>query len=166
MNAFEQNYEIIVDLVAYSDSSVIQSLYLEPLLHHPDRVIAAGELRRYRIPLDGSIASYEVLTTEPIELPRINYQRCNTRSYQFVYGVGNSQPGNFIDQVVKVNVQDGTTQIWRSPNCYPGEPVFVAAPDASSEDEGVILSVVLNVPTQNSFLLVLDAQSLRSTCHS
>jgi beta-carotene 15,15'-monooxygenase len=28
-----------------------------------------------------------------------------------------------------------------------------------SEDEGVILSVVLNVQTQNSFLLVLDGQS-------
>ena len=51
------------------------------------------------------------------------------------------------------------TQIWRSPDCYPGEPVFVAAPTASSEDEGVILSVVLNAQTQTSFLLVLDAQS-------
>lgn len=61
-------------------------------------------------------------------------------AFHLIYGVGNSQPGNFIAQVVKVNVQDGTTQIWQSPNCYPGEPVFVAAPDASSEDEGVILS--------------------------
>ena len=159
VNAFEQEREIVVDLVAYPDSSVIQSLYLEPLLHHPERAIAAGELRRYRIPLDGSTASYQVLTSEPIELPRINYQRCNTHSYQFVYGVGNSQPGNFIDRVVKVNIQDGTTQIWQSPNCYPGEPVFVTAPDASSEDEGVILSLVLNVQTKHSFLLVLNAQS-------
>jgi carotenoid cleavage dioxygenase-like enzyme len=159
VNAFEQEREIVVDLVAYSDSSVIQSLYLEPLVHHPERVIAAGELRRYRISLDSSTASYEVLTPEPIELPRINYQQCNTHSYQFVYGVGNSQPGNFIDRLVKVNIHDGTNQIWQSPNCYPGEPVFVTAPDASSEDEGVILSVVLNVQTKNSFLLVLGAQS-------
>lgn len=159
VNAFEQSREIVVDLVAYPDSSVIQSLYLEPLLHHPEQVIAAGELRRYHIPLDGSSASYQVLTPEALELPRINYQRCNAHSYQFVYGVGNSQPGNFIDRVVKVNIHDRTTQIWQSPNCYPGEPVFVTAPDASSEDEGVILSVVLNVQTKNSFLLVLDAQS-------
>ena len=159
VNAFEQNDEVMVDLVAYPDSSVIQSLYLEPLLHHPEQVIAAGELRRYHIPLNEPIANYEVLTSEPIELPRINYQRCNTHHYQFVYGVGNSQPGNFIDQLVKVDVQRGTTKIWHSPNCYPGEPVFVAAPGAISEDEGVILSVVLHVQTQNSFLLILDAQS-------
>ncbi|MBD3882406.1 carotenoid oxygenase family protein [Phormidium tenue FACHB-886] len=159
VNAFEQNDEIMVDLVAYPDSSVIQSLYLEPLLHHPDRVIAAGELRRYRIPLNEAIASYEVLSQEPIELTRINYQRCNTHPYQFVYGVGNSQPGNFIDQLVKADVQNRTARIWRSPNCYPGEPVFVAAPGASMEDEGVILAVVLDAQAENSFLLVLDAQS-------
>lgn len=159
VNAFEQDGEIMVDLVAYPDSSVIQSLYLEPLLHHPDRVIAAGELRRYRIPLNEAIASYEVLSQEPIELTRINYQRCNTHPYQFVYGVGNSQPGNFIDQLVKADVQNRTARIWRSPNCYPGEPVFVAAPGASMEDKGVILSVVLDAQAENSFLLVLDAQS-------
>ncbi|MBD1909391.1 MULTISPECIES: carotenoid oxygenase family protein [unclassified Leptolyngbya] len=159
VNAFEQNGEVVVDLIAYSDSAVIQSLYLESLLEHPEQVIAAGELRRYRIPLNEAIAHFEVLTSEPVELPRINYQRCNTRPYQFVYGVGSSRSGNFIDQLVKVDIQNRTTQIWRSPDCYPGEPVFVAAPNTTSEDEGVILSVVLNAQTQNSFLLVLDAQS-------
>ena len=159
VNAFEQNGEVMVDLISYPDSSVIQSLYLEPLLHRPEQVIAAGELRRYRIGLDEAIATYEVLTTEPIELPRINYQRCSTHHYQFAYGVGSGQPANFIDQLVKVNVENGTTQIWRSPDCYPGEPVFVAAPNALLEDEGVVLSVVLNVQTQNSFLLVLEGQS-------
>jgi beta,beta-carotene 9',10'-dioxygenase len=159
VNAFEQEREIVVDLVAYPDSSVIQSLYLEPLLHHPEQVIAAGELRRYHLSLNETIAHYEVLTSEAIELPRINYQQCNTHNYQFVYGVGNSQPGHFIDRLVKVNVQNRTAQIWNAPNCYPGEPVFVAAPDPTTEDDGVVLSVVLNVKTENSFLLILDGRS-------
>lgn len=159
VNAFEQDHEVVVDLVAYRDSAVIQSLYLEPLLHHPEQVIAAGELRRYHLELDKATASYDVLTPEPIELPRINYQRFNTHPYQFVYGVGSSRPGNFIDQLVKVNVQTGTPQIWRSPNCYAGEPVFVAAPDASAEDQGVVLAVMLDAEAEHSFLLVLDAQS-------
>lgn len=159
VNAFEQGDEVMVDLVAYPDPAVIQSLYLEPLLHHPEQVIAAGQLRRYRISLDSSSADYEVLSPEPIELPRINYRRCSTRSYQFAYGVGNSGPGNFIDQLVKINVQEGSAQIWRSQGCYVGEPVFVAAPDAAAEDEGVVLSVVLQAPAENSFLLVLEGQS-------
>lgn len=159
VNAFELDGEVIVDLVAYPDSSVIQSLYLESLLQHPKQVIAAGELRRYHIGLDRASAEEEVLTTEAIELPRINYQLCNTHPYQFVYGVGSSLTGNFIDQLVKVDVQNRTNRIWHSRECYPGEPVFVAAPNAITEDEGIVLSVVLNVQTENSFLLVLDAQS-------
>jgi beta,beta-carotene 9',10'-dioxygenase len=38
--------------------------------------------------------------------------------------------------------------------------VFVAAPDAEGEDEGVLLSIVLDGERGTSFLLVLDARSL------
>jgi hypothetical protein len=41
----------------------------------------------------------------------------------------------------------------------PLEPVFVAAPKARREDEGVILAVVLDAYRGTSFLLVLDAGS-------
>jgi carotenoid cleavage dioxygenase-like enzyme len=36
--------------------------------------------------------------------------------------------------------------------------VFVASPGAEGEDEGVLLSVVLDGGTETSFLLVLDAE--------
>ena len=35
--------------------------------------------------------------------------------------------------------------------------MFVAAPDGKTEDEGVVLSAVLNADTKTSFLLILDA---------
>jgi carotenoid cleavage dioxygenase-like enzyme len=35
--------------------------------------------------------------------------------------------------------------------------VFVPAPDQRAEDDGVLLSVVLEASTETSFLLVLDA---------
>jgi carotenoid cleavage dioxygenase-like enzyme len=38
--------------------------------------------------------------------------------------------------------------------------VFVAAPDARAEDEGVLLSVVFDSGTGRSFLVVLDAADL------
>jgi beta,beta-carotene 9',10'-dioxygenase len=49
---------------------------------------------------------------------------------------------------------------WSEAGCYPGEPVFVPAPDAKAEDEGVLLSVVLDARRETSFLLVLDAHDL------
>jgi carotenoid cleavage dioxygenase-like enzyme len=38
--------------------------------------------------------------------------------------------------------------------------VFVSAPEADGEDEGVLLSIVFDGRKGNSFLLVLDAGSL------
>lgn len=42
---------------------------------------------------------------------------------------------------------------------YPSEPVYVPAPGSSAEDEGVILSVVLDGTRGTSFLLLLDAKT-------
>jgi beta,beta-carotene 9',10'-dioxygenase len=39
--------------------------------------------------------------------------------------------------------------------------VFVATPEAADEDDGVILSVVLDAKKAASFLLILDASSFR-----
>jgi carotenoid cleavage dioxygenase-like enzyme len=56
-------------------------------------------------------------------------------------------------------VRERTATTWCEPGCYPGEPVFVAAPEARDEDEWVILTVVLDAHRGASFLLVLDARS-------
>ena len=44
--------------------------------------------------------------------------------------------------------------------------MFVAAPDAEDEDEGVLLSVVFDGRNGNSFLLVLDAASLEEVARA
>lgn len=33
--------------------------------------------------------------------------------------------------------------MWEEPGVYPSEPVFVPSPDATEEDDGVIMSVVI-----------------------
>ena len=50
--------------------------------------------------------------------------------------------------------------VWHEEGCFPGEPVFVAAPEREDEDEGVLLSVVFDAARGNSFMLVLDARTL------
>src|SRR6187455_2003766 len=63
--------------------------------------------------------------------------------------------------VVKFDLA-GDVREWKQEGQYPGEPVFVARPDAESENEdgGVLLSVVLDAPANNSYLLLLDACDL------
>jgi carotenoid cleavage dioxygenase-like enzyme len=143
----------VVDLVAYEDSSIIDSLYLHE--RGPRGSIPATELRRYTIDLDGGGVRGEPLAEGTLELPRIDYGRRNTRDYRYAYFAGAA--GSWLDELVKVDVGDGSRATWSQPGCYPGEPVFVRRPDAEAEDDGVVLSVVLDATAGYSFLLVLDA---------
>ena len=60
---------------------------------------------------------------------------------------------------MKIDVTDGSHVEWDEPHAWAGEPVFVPRPGAEAEDDGVVLSVVLDVAAGRSFLLVLDAAS-------
>ena len=72
----------------------------------------------------------------------------------------------WLDRIVKADVVDRRSTSGPSEGCFPGEPVFVAAPEAEAEDEGVLLSVVLDGGRGNSFLLVLDARTLEEVARA
>ncbi len=160
INAFETQDGIVVDLVGFPDASIVKALCLENM-RTGDVPIPAGQMRRYTLGWDETKATYETIVDDAIELPRINYEKVSTKPYSVVYGAGAepAHPNNFLNRLVKVNIKERRVAEWREENCYPGEPVFVSSPEAEREDEGVVLSVVLNAHTHRSFLLVLDAAS-------
>jgi beta,beta-carotene 9',10'-dioxygenase len=159
VNAFEDGNELVVDLVAHPDASAIDQLYLDRL-RSAQPVRATGRLTRLRIG-PGESALREPLSDVPIELPRLDYQRRAGRRHRYVYGVGNEVTGDFLDSLVKVDLERGTALRWHEEGCYPGEPVFVEAPGTQDEDSGVILSVVLDARRAASFLLILDAPTFQ-----
>ena len=67
---------------------------------------------------------------------------------------------DFLDSIVKVDTETGTVARWHAAGLYPGEPLFVPTPSASAEDDGALLSIVLDTAKKRSFLLVLDAATL------
>jgi beta,beta-carotene 9',10'-dioxygenase len=159
VNAYEDGGEVVVDLCVVPDASVIEDLYLERLRGEGYGSIAQPALTRFRLKLaDRSVAS-ERLGDGGLELPRINYGRCNERPYRYAWG-NDLGPSGWFAQIVKLDITDGSRLSFSQPNCYPGEPVFVARPDAEHEDDGVLLSVVLDAGAGTSFLLVLDAADL------
>jgi len=157
VNSFERDGELVVDLIAYDDPAVIHMLDLDQLRADGPTPISRTVLRRYRIRLDGSGVEHEDIATEVSpELPRINYRRNNMRDYRWMYAT-NYGEGDWVDELVKVDVTTGESTRWAEPGCYAGEPVFIHRPDGTAEDDGVVLSVVLNAQTERSFLLMLDA---------
>ena len=158
VNAYEHGSELVVDVVVFEDPSIIDALYLDRVRADSPR-LPMPELRRFRLHLDSGRIEHDRLGDSGLELPRINYGSCNGRPHRYVYGAG-IHDGHWFDQIVKLDVAEGTSRSWHEDGCHPGEPVFVADPADRSEDDGALLSVVLDARRGTSFLLALDAADL------
>ena len=157
VNAYDGDGEVVVDLCVFPDATVVEDLYLDKL--RAGKPIPSAELVRFRLDLEGKGVTRERLSDQGLELPRINYGQCNERPHRYVWGIDVGDSG-WIDRIVKVDTDDGEAISWSRPGCSPSEPVFVARPGAEREDDGVLLSIVLDGERGTSSLLVLDAASL------
>lgn len=69
--------------------------------------------------------------------------------------------------IVKVNVRTGEEIKWQDEQFFTSEPVFVATPDATREDDGVLLSILLHKTNLRQLaLVVLDAATLTETARA
>jgi carotenoid cleavage dioxygenase-like enzyme len=163
VNAYQEGRELVVDLCGYDDPSVIDQIFLDRL--HSGTVPAWSKLRRYRLPLGGGEAKRDDVVGLELELPRINDSKANGKPYRYAYGVG-AHGQQLFDRIIKVDLATGDFAQWRQNGGYPGEPVFVARPGATDEDDGVLLTVSLNAKTARSELAVIDAKTLATLAHA
>jgi torulene dioxygenase len=78
-----------------------------------------------------------------------------------MYGITDIGLSTFADGLVKYDAETHTTLRWSQQGQTPGEPIFVADPSSTEEDGGALLSVVLDGPNGKSYLLVLDAKTMK-----
>jgi carotenoid cleavage dioxygenase-like enzyme len=154
-NAYEEGEEVVADICVFPDAGIVEDLYMERL--RAGKPVTRPHLERFRLSVASGRVARERLIDESLDLPRINYPRVNERPYRYAWGAG--AEGGWFDRIVKADVVQRRATVWAQDGASPGEPVFVGAPDAKDEDEGVLLSVVLSADG-NSFLLVLDARSM------
>lgn len=160
VNAFADGDRLAVDVIVYPDATIIDQLYLARLRSSAP-ITATGTLTRFHVPLAGEApVTRRILADAQLELPRINYEAHAGKPYRYVWGTGVQTKGDFLDSIVKVDTDTGAVATWHAAGLYPGEPVFVPSPSTGAEDDGVLLSVVLDIDKDRSFLLVLDAASL------
>ena len=145
-----------LDISTYPDPSILSELVLDRLRSQgpPE---AMGAVRRIRLPAGGP-ATIDDLDVPGLELPRVDPRRYGLGS-RMTYGVTNEQAGTFVDGLVKADRASGEATSWHGEELFPGEPVFVPRPGGRAEDDGVVLSLVLDGAQQRSFFVVLDAQT-------
>ncbi|MFF7475332.1 carotenoid oxygenase family protein [Streptomyces sp. NPDC008092] len=158
VNAVETGGDLLVDIAA-THHPYETVLGLAPTEDQLDLQAYGYQLRRYTLPLarSGGSVGWEPLADAGVEMPRINYRQHNGRAYRYAYGLGHSPRSlRAMNRLLKVDVVAGTHRAWYEKGCFPGEGVFVPRPGATREDDGVVLSGVLDARSGRSFLLVLD----------
>lgn len=163
VNAVDRDGKIDLDIVVYPSAEVVQHFYLSTLLKSENRnSYPKSELRRFTIdPASGMVES-RTLVDYSAELPRINYDHYNMKPYKYVYanGIAPENHSAFLDSIVKFNVETGGVTEWRQNDQFPGEPVYIVRPGAVTEDDGLLLSVVLDTSKNTSYMVILDAHDL------
>ncbi|XP_069003447.1 carotenoid-cleaving dioxygenase, mitochondrial-like [Embiotoca jacksoni] len=133
--------------------------YDQNLINRPDCTATSK-----RIGKDKVFCTHEDLHGEDLhqygglEFPQINYGKYNTHPYRYFYGCGFRHLVG--DTLIKMDLHGKHMKVWEHPGLYPSEPVFVPSPNATEEDDGVVMSVVITPNKDKStFLLVLDAKT-------
>ncbi|KAK0615169.1 carotenoid oxygenase [Bombardia bombarda] len=94
------------------------------------------------------------------ELPTIN-PLFTTRRHRYVYSVCYRGRSTIMDGIVKTDTLTKDVLFWDNPTGHsPGEAIFIPRPGGTEEDDGALLSVVLDGHNRTSYLLCLDAKTM------
>ena len=168
VNAYEHHGEIILDIITYPDASIIDELAHHSYMDLSTKSLQRGKesaptsLKRFNLSLGTGKITTETIFNEGLELPRIN-STYDGKPYRFAYAADVRKPYRLDDvrKIYKVDVQTKEVLFWAEEQCYPGEPVFIPSPEASQEDDGFLLVVIINLKSGKSFLLCLNAKDLQ-----
>lgn len=170
--------DIVADLVAYDNCDILKKLYYENVkaTSTGSRAFVGDKgdstrpaIKRWRLPnietkpvssMGKAILEWAAPKSSSVELPTMNFNHL-TRPYRYIYGVSDTGASTFVDGVTKYDTHTHKKITWHYHGQTPGEPIFVPDPEGNEEDEGVLLSVVLDGTKGKSYLLVLDARNLK-----
>ncbi|MFM0504481.1 carotenoid oxygenase family protein [Paraburkholderia caffeinilytica] len=174
INAYDEGNEIVLDVAAYDNGDHVAELCLNPGMRPPGGRLTherMPELRsharpvRFRLNLVTGKVTEEELAPLTVELPTIDYSARNGRGYSRFYstGINNDPEAIFYNQLASVDTKSGKYATWSEAGHFPGEAVFVKRPGGEREDDGVLLSVVLDGNVGRSYLMALDPITLEPT---
>ncbi|EOA85194.1 hypothetical protein ACJQWK_06302 [Exserohilum turcicum] len=169
--------DIIAELSMFENLDVVTRFYYDNIISSIDTPEYTGERRmsslpmqtQFRLPsVDAGLPTTQPLPAELVfKAEKFNSMELGTinpayllRPHRYSYGCADRLRSTFFDGLVKFDNKTQKSIFWEQDGHTPGEPIFVADPDGTEEDDGVLLSVVLDGHEEKSYLLVLRAKDL------
>lgn len=174
INAYEEGNKIIMDISMHMSPNFSQILKMESVRSPNFRDNGTYSslqafIRRYIIDMAGKNVTSHSFVPDPI-FPFINYietpcinENFRHKKYCYAYGVVNQIDGKSFSKtaLVKKDVcgtnQDGA---WSVDGHFPVEMWFIASPNATEEDDGILLTPVLHGDEKKTYLMILDGKTM------
>ena len=187
---------IHIDLCSYAGGSLPYKEYCLSNILDPARPFMDGTLVRYELSavntanIDKTARAtvQQAIIGANMELPRIRKDRSMTPGYRYVYACadnGGASPGTevpigryssglktiqaaFFGGLAKADWRTGKFVRWAPEDgeSCPCEPVFVARPGSVEEDDGVVLTIVINRMGTQSILVALDGRGFKEVARA
>ncbi|ELT90061.1 hypothetical protein CAPTEDRAFT_206437 [Capitella teleta] len=169
VNSFTSKDNLIIDMITYKDDSFMHSLNLDNLrrgLVPP----AAGTLSRFTINIAERSVSVDSLPstlpqTSHFDLPNI-HEKLRYKPYCYVYGITSFDFGPRKQYRVCLVKRDLCSngkgdRMWCHNARVPTEPWFEPNPNATEEDDGLLITLTMDNDENKSHLVFLDAKRMK-----
>lgn len=189
INAYEQDDQIVLDILNYEDHGLLETMRMKNLKtgqfetktkSRPTRyVLPIGDLKDMKksvnlVTIENCQSTAQLNNKDVIELvgqllgpsgfeiPTINPKYLG-KPYNIIYGSGFLEKGYYENAVAKIDIKNNTVVLYKnSSTSYPGEGVFIPHPTGEEEDDGIVISLVLDGDLEkDQFLAILDAKSFK-----
>lgn len=158
VQAFETGADVVVDL-CLDDAPVVAELGIARLRAGTPTTAPQARHTRFVLSPGASDARQEPLPGL-FELPQVHPRLAGATSARYVWAATVHAGGSFFDRTIKVDHQSGRIIESGRDDAVALEPLFVPAPGAAAEDDGVLLVHTLADGDAGSRLRVLDAATL------
>jgi carotenoid cleavage dioxygenase-like enzyme len=158
MNAYEDGDKIVLDVARLSH------IWRDSMMDFP-----MPQFWRFTIDTTTGRVHEEQVDDRPGEFPRVADSVVGLQHrYGYMMGMPDvptyDEPMNMAGTIVKYDRQTGArSQIELGLGRVPGEPVFVPADGAKSEDDGYLMTFVYDAESNTSRLVVMDAATMDDT---
>ncbi|XP_035704759.1 beta,beta-carotene 15,15'-dioxygenase isoform X2 [Folsomia candida] len=187
-NSYEDDGHIVIDVDAYPDSSIFDTMMMGRLRKRELDGADVCRLTRFVIPIIKNVKDVDkgeylstltytsanairegdhiVLSREEIGAPGFEGPNVSPikhfKKHRYVYGSGTCCNGFYANALCRVDTETKETILWREePYFFLGEPEFLPSPNATEDDEGIILSAVSDGRDNGKdFLLFIDAKTM------